>query len=373
MRGIYIHVPFCLKKCDYCDFYSETNINLIGEYVDGIKKEIEFYESDESTDTIYFGGGTPSILEIKDLSEILETVHRYNRIDSDSEVTIEVNPGTVDLDKIFELKKLGFNRINFGIQSFSNNNLQFLGRVHDSNEALKSFESAREAGFDNIGIDIIYGLPGQTIKDLLCDLQQAVEIKPEHISAYTLTYEENTPLKKKLLSDIINPLEDGLLTDFFIKTSEFLGEYGYFHYEISNFAKKNMGSRHNRKYWNFENYNGFGPSSHSFNNNERWWNVGSLRDYSKIIRSGKAPVLETETLDREQQMIESVYLGLRQSKGIDIKSFEDRFTCDFLHTFKDLDKFTENGLMVLTDGYCSLNPKGMVLHDYIVSNMIDNL
>jgi oxygen-independent coproporphyrinogen-3 oxidase len=344
-----------------------------GQYVRAIIKEIELYKDDEPTDTIYFGGGTPSILEIQSLSEILETTHRYNNIDSDSEITLEINPGTVDSKKISELKEIGFNRINIGIQSFNDNNLKFLGRIHSSDEALKSFENARKAGFENVGIDIIYGLPGQSINNLISDLKKAIEINPEHISAYTLTYEDNTPLKRKLLKRKFNPLEEGSLNEYFTKTSELLKDNGYNHYEISNFAKANKHSRHNTKYWNLENYRGFGPSAHSFKNNERWWNLGSLEEYLKNIKSGKTSVLEKENLDIEQQMIEAVYLGLRQSKGINIKAFEDKFSCLFFDTFKNLKVFEEDGLMILNNRHCSLNTKGMILHDSIASNMINSM
>ncbi len=375
MKGLYVHVPFCIKKCAYCDFYSETDSKLFEPFLNASLKEIEIYKDvGDTSDTIYFGGGTPSVLPVNMLDKILESLYKNNKISSDTEITIEINPGTADFQKLSDLKKSGFNRINFGFQTFADHYLKFLGRIHDSKEAKKVYEHARNIGFENIGLDIIYALPNQTKDDLINDLNEALKLDPEHISAYTLTYEDGTPLKKKLIKNEFIPLEENISSLFFKETSDYLSKNGFNHYEISNFSKDNYYSRHNSKYWNFETYVGFGPSSHSFKNGKRWYKKSNLNEYIIDLKNNIDPLFETEVLSKEQQIIEAVYLGLRQSKGIDIDQFNRKFDCEFSDLFKEsMEKFIQKGLMTFNSTNCYLSTDGMILLDYITEDMIKNL
>jgi oxygen-independent coproporphyrinogen-3 oxidase len=344
-------------------------------FLDVLEREIELAGGiDQTFDTLYIGGGTPSVLEPEALVRINETIHRHFNICTDVETTLEVNPGTVSRDSLAKYRRAGINRLNIGVQSFHDENLEFLGRIHSVDEALSSIEWARQAGFDNVGLDLIYGLPGQDKKNWLNDLSRALETETEHLSCYMLTCESGTPLSRDVENGRIQWPEDGTVRELFDTTIEFLTTHGFRQYEISNFARQTEDgsaarySRHNQKYWSFAPYIGLGPSAHSFIAPERYWNIRILEDYVRQIKSGQLPIAEKETLTREQMIMEAIYLGLRTTRGIDLNGFEKMFEIGFLQTFKaKIAELAKDHLLKVTHTHCALTPKGMAYLDSIAA------
>jgi len=323
-------------------------------------------------DTLYIGGGTPSVLEMKLITRIIETASDLYKLSPDSEITIEVNPGTVKLEKLKEYKDAGVNRISIGVQSFQERNLNFLGRIHTTDDADLAIRWAKDAGFKNISIDLIYGVPGQTQKSWLCDLAKAVSYKPEHLSCYMLTYESGTPIERDRQKRLFKPLNEEKVGGLFTSTVEFLAGKGYAQYEISNFARANiLRSRHNQKYWSFTPYIGLGPSAHSFLEPKRYWNKASVMGYIKDLEEGSFPIDGEEVLSREQMMTESIFLGLRRTGGIDVSEFDSRFDENFFKIFgKQIDDFKKKGLIVTNQTSCVLTIKGMLFLDSITSMLV---
>ncbi len=319
--GLYIHIPFCGSKCPYCGFYSIASTSLVSRWLHALKKEVFHYAGlFENFDSLYFGGGTPTILSLRDIEEILDCLEAHFPFAGDTEISIEANPGDMTREKIAGLRSLGFNRINLGVQSFDDGDLVFLGRKHRMKDAEKALENLRLSGFDNIGIDLIYGMECQSMAGWMETLDRAVYHGPEHLSCYQLTFEEGTSFKAKKKKGEIKPIDEEREASLFLATSQFLEENGYIHYEISNFAREEaFFSRHNRKYWHHVPYLGLGPSAHSFQDSKRWWNLRSIRRYCEALERGEAPVDGIENLTDEQKRMESVALGLRTLQGIDIK------------------------------------------------------
>lgn len=371
--GMYVHIPFCVKKCPYCDFYSITDHSLVKEFVNALTHEMAMYrEVGLLFDTLYIGGGTPSVLESKEIDRIIEKAFSLFQITSDPEITIEVNPKTVTPESLKSFRQSGINRINIGIQSFQDGNLKFLGRIHSAEEAETAIKWARNAGFENIGLDLISGIPGQTDKSWLSDLETALRFEPEHLSCYMLTYESGTRMHKDLKSGKFSSLPESLAVSLFGSTGDFLESNGYIHYEISNFARsEEKKSRHNIKYWSYIPYIGFGPSAHSFYGTRRSWNRHNVSDYIKKIESGTPPVEGKEILTREQQIIETIFLGLRQKYGIDIGFFNEKFNVKFGDIFREtISGLKKKGLIFLDKNRCALTKKGMVLLDSICAEFV---
>jgi oxygen-independent coproporphyrinogen-3 oxidase len=379
--GLYIHIPFCVQKCPYCDFYSITDLSRTRPFLSALLKEMEMVQPTETQfDTIYIGGGTPSILAEEEIAKLLETTQHLFRANSNSEITIEVNPGTVDLEKLSCYKTAGINRINIGVQSFNNSHLAFLGRIHNKEKASTAIEQSQRAGFDNIGLDLIYGLPDQTEDDWIMDLQTAIGFKPEHLSCYMLTYEKGTDMWNKMKRKDFYPLPDERVARLFEHTIAFLEDNGYTQYEISNFSKSvsedhlNYASKHNQKYWTFASYIGFGPSAHSHTEPKRSWNVRSIEKYIDLLNEGKKPIDGEETLTREQMMTESIYLGLRKTNGIDVGTFNNKFSISFNSLFEEvIADLTDKELISVDKEKCKLTRKGMLFLDSIASLFIDNV
>ena len=364
--GLYIHIPFCLSKCGYCSFYSIKSVHLIPEYIAALKKEIKHYRNIFSSfDTIYIGGGTPSLLSILQIDDILTAVNKYYKIDRQAEITMEVNPGDVSLEYFQELRKSGINRLNIGVQSFDDKILQLLGRRHSSKEAIAAIEAARGAGFNNFGIDLIYGVHGITIKSWKNTLQKALSFSPEHISCYQLSLGENTPLYKKYSSEGWHLPDENTELKLFFTTAEELENAGYIHYEVSNFARLDKyKSRHNQKYWQHMTYLGLGPAAHSFLNSKRWWNKSAVKTYLKEIADGKMPVEDMETLSTEQLQLEALFLGLRTKAGIDLKLYKARYGADLLADKKIIiDALIKNKLVKLKGGFLRPTRAGMAIAD----------
>jgi len=370
LAGIYVHIPFCIKKCPYCDFYSITDQSLKQPFIKALIQEMQMASSHSFLfDTLYFGGGTPSVLRPENIGRIIENAYGLFNISTDTEITIEVNPGTVTSEQLTEYKNIGINRINIGAQSFNDEILNFLGRIHSSNDADLTIRGARKAGFDNIGIDLIYGIPGQTKKIWLSDLQKAVEFEPEHVSCYMLTYEKDTVLDRERQQGKFKPMAGSPLAELFETTMEYLTANGYVQYEISNFAKNaSKISRHNFKYWSFSPYLGFGPSAHSFIGHQRYWNCRSVKKYIENIKEGRLPIEEKEILSKEQRMMEMVYLGLRKTDGIDIDVIDENLGINFRQIFAEKIKQLEDDgyiLPIQPENRCALSRKGMLFLDSI--------
>ncbi len=372
--GVYVHIPFCERKCRYCDFYSITDLDQIPRFLEALKTEMHMAGSAKiKADTLYIGGGTPSLLKPGQVGKIVDWAAVAFNLSASAEMTLEINPATASTRDLQDYAAFGFNRISIGVQSFDDANLSFLGRKHTAKQALAAVHSAKEAGFNNIGIDLIYGLPDQTPGSWKKDLIQAIKLAPKHLSCYILSYEPHTPLYDDLQTGRIAPLADLLTAELFRMTHDFLGAAGYEHYEISNFSR---GSRwrsiHNSKYWNFSPYIGLGPGAHSFSRPHRWWNHRSLQDYLAALDAGRKPLDEQEDLSASQLMIEALYLGLRQSDGINLEQFENDFHIDFrLYFHSALDRFEAENWIALDEGSCRLTVEGMLFLDRIVDELVE--
>jgi len=337
-KAIYIHIPFCIKKCIYCDFYSKTDLGFIPEYIKALEKEIKKRSGQKALiNTIYFGGGTPSLLSIELVALLLNTIKDKFSILPDAEISFEINPGTVDFKYLEKLKRIGINRLSIGIQSFSDDKLKFLKRIHTSDQAVKAIDDAKQAGFSNISLDMIYGLPFETQSMWLEDLEKAVNMKPAHLSCYMLTIEPLTPLDKYVKNGMIKPLEQRSMSLLFRKTARILNEFQFEHYEISSFAKeRGFRSKHNSQYWDMTPYLGFGASAHSFDGTKRSWNHKSIIKYLKDIDSERLPVEDFEILTLEQKKLETIMLGLRTTEGIDLIKFKSQFQVSFKDEFENI-------------------------------------
>lgn len=381
--GLYIHIPFCVKKCPYCDFYSITDGDLRSAFVDALITEMRMTRDPNLTfDTLYMGGGTPSVLDAKTIGKIIESARQSYEILPQAEITLEINPGTVTLKQFEEYRYSGVNRINIGVQSFEPENLQFLGRIHSGRDAHAAVTWAQEAGFENLGLDLIYGIPNQTKTSWLRDLKLAIESEPRHLSCYILSFEPGTPLYRDLQEDILKPLAESQVCEMFETTLEFLSDNGYVQYEISNFARAIMNSsglksaernrsRHNMKYWNFAPYVGLGPSAHSFLETKRYWNCADVEKYIQDLNAGTLPRAGEERISMDQLMIEAIYLGLRQTKGILIDIFDKKFGVSFNEMFEEIiSRLEARGLIVISQDRCTLTSRGMLYLDSIAEMFI---
>lgn len=379
-HGLYIHIPFCKKKCGYCDFYSVTDQGFVKPFLDALLQEMILASQTELvTDTLYFGGGTPSILQPHQIRSLLDQAQNYFRFTSGLEITLEVNPGTTSKDQLAQLKEIGINRLNIGVQSFSSESLHFLDRIHTPEKAYQTIRDARGVGFDNIGLDLIFGIPGQDRAAWQDDLTKALAWSPEHLSCYMLTIENGTPLARQKNAGGFKMLPEKQTASLFQITQKTLVNAGYEQYEISNFARNDSQgntyrSLHNQKYWSFAPYTGLGPSAHSYAPPFRHWNIRDLKDYITVIKNGRLPIDEREETTREQQMTEAIYLGLRTSAGININQFEEKFKVSFEPLFAgSIREFCDQALMVCNDIRCTLTPQGMLYHESIAQSLIQNL
>jgi len=366
ISGLYLHIPFCLSKCLYCDFYSSTSISAVPDFLNGISKEMEMYRHQFNPfDTIYIGGGTPSLLSPKQLENILIKIRKNFDLISNTEITIEANPADLNRSFLDSMREIGINRINIGVQSFDEKVLGFLGRRHSIKQAISAIEASRKAGFHNIGLDLIYGVPAQNIEPWLDTLRQAVVFSPEHLSCYQLTLEAKTPLGIRYQAGEFSIPGEELQYEFFMKTSEFLRDAGYIHYEVSNFARgQEYASRHNQKYWDHSPFLGLGPSAHSFQSNQRWWNHRSVDQYLAAIHAGNLPIEGKEILTMEQLRLEALYLGLRTKRGVSLQGFKNQYTYDLFTEKKELlAKLEEEGFISIRDGFLYPTQTGLALAD----------
>ena len=373
MAGIYIHIPFCKQRCSYCAFYSTTLYNIRERYVDALCKEIAMrkeYAGGAPIETIYLGGGTPSTLSMEQLKRICDTVYAAYQVSPAPEVTIECNPDDLTPDFLAQLKQLPFNRISMGVQSFNDTQLKRLGRRHDAAKARQAVANARTAGYSNISIDLIFALPGSTIDEWEHDLESAIALRPDHLSAYNLTYEEGTPMHRALeRGDFTELSEEDNITQFQMLISR-LKEAGYRHYEISNFALPGRESRHNSSYWNDTPYIGCGAAAHSYNGTSRGWNIADIQEYIKGIENGN-PVFEIEELTEEERYNDTILTRLRTAEGIPLEWMKKKFgkrLNDYMQSAAE--KEIAFGNLKAENGHLSLSEKGIFISDAVIRELI---
>ncbi len=375
--GLYVHIPFCVRKCPYCDFFSICETGLEAAYVNALQQEMELRSTTAlSFDSLYIGGGTPSVLDASAIDRVIQAAYQNYAIRTDAEITIEVNPGTVTPQKLRDYRKSGINRINIGVQSFQDETLNFLGRIHTAADAMNVLRQARRAGFENLGFDLIYGVPGQTSEQWRNEMDRALAFRPEHLSCYMLTFEADTPLDQLRQQGIIQPLPDFELSRLFETTLSYLNNHGMAQYEISNFAAhSSYRSRHNQKYWGRVPYMGFGPSAHSFfPSDSRSWNYRSVQKYMTALEKGRRPTASQETLSREQQIVEMIYVGLRKTDGMDLEQFKQWFDIDLQVQCRPvLESLCREHYLKLAGQKCFLTAAGQLLSDSIAVMLIEAL
>jgi len=365
--GIYIHIPFCKKKCHYCDFISFSGKQkLIEQYINSLKKEISDYKINKEEyliETIYFGGGTPSFIESKYITDILQELKQKFNISANAEITIEANPGTVDEQKLKDYYNSGINRISFGLQTTRSELLKLVGRIHSYSSFIDAYNLARKIGFENINVDLMIGLPVQTLKDVEKDLERIIELKPEHISVYSLIVEEGTIIEQKISNkELYLPSED-LERKMYWKVKNTLEEKGFKHYEISNFAKTGYESKHNLACWNQEEYIGFGLAAHSYIDNKRYSNTIDLEEYFDWPDNSK---IMHEVQSREEKMKEYMLLSLRKIKGVKISDFKNKFVDNPIYLYREsLNKLVIQELIEIDIDSIKLTNKGIDLANIV--------
>jgi len=381
--SLYVHIPFCVKRCIYCDFVSGVYTpEKAAIYANALKKEISSIPTDIPLSTLYIGGGTPTVLTADQLSDLTNHIYEHLNFTEGHEATIEANPGTLDREKLMRIHSAGINRISIGIQSFNNDELAFLGRIHTGPEAEEAVRLSRDAGFNNLGIDLIYGISGQDINSWKRTLEKAVSLKPDHISAYELTVEEGTKLHKLLTipphhsEDNISILNEDQIIEMYEHTIDYLRAEGYLHYEISNFALPGSFSRHNLNYWDRGDYYGAGAGAHSFVNNNRSYNTSDMARYLKLVSGMESTVEHSEEITPEKALSEAIFLGLRKTEGINVNAFAKRYGINILTLYgKEIKEMQEAGL-IEAGSECSyetdirLTPKGLLLSNEVFVKFI---
>ncbi len=373
--GIYIHIPFCQSKCYYCDFCSFPNMLENSEkYISFIKKEIDMYEEelrDYNVSTIFIGGGTPTVIDGKYIYEIMDYIYKKTKANKVEEITIEANPKTLDNDKLQIYKKAGINRISIGLQSMNDTMLKRIGRVHTVEDFINTYKLIRKFEFSNVSFDLMFNLPEQTLEDSLKTLELAIELEPEHISYYSLKVEEGTLFYSKYIKNqLILPNED-IERDMYHKGMELLEKGGYGHYEISNFAKKGYGSKHNLIYWKCKPYIGLGLSAHSYFRNYRYGNTEDMNLYFDQISNMKLAIEEKEFIDKDMEIAEYLILGLRLIKGVSYKKFRDKFGINITDIYgKTINKYILEGLLEEDKDNIRLTKKGLDLCNIVFMEIL---
>ena len=375
MAGIYIHIPFCKQRCTYCDFYKETgsNNNQIDAFVDALIQEIQLrksYLNGDDISTVYFGGGTPSVLNFNQFKKIFNVIYNCFNVEDDAEITMEANPD--DLTEVYlkTLSPLPFNRLSIGIQSFNDAHLKKINRRHDAQQAKDAVINARKHGFKNISIDLIYALPGQTIDDWKYQLEEAFKLNVEHISAYGLTYEEGTALWKQRNKGLVKVTEDEVTLQMFDYMRLQMSEKGFESYEISNYAKPGFRSRHNSAYWQFVPYLGLGPSAHSFDGKSRQWNISSQQKYTEGISIFK-PLFEKEILSEQDFYNDFIMVSLRTKEGIDLIRLKNRFgDVLFDYCLQNAENQIKYGNLILNNNRLFLSDAGVHITNQVIVELM---
>ena len=375
MAGLYIHIPFCKSRCIYCGFYSTVDLNLRQQYVDALCKEMTLRPSSEPIKTIYLGGGTPSQLSIPQLRQLFLYINKVYGNDAE-EITIEMNPDDVTMEYATILSQLGINRVSMGAQTFDNQRLRFLHRRHQAEQVQQAVNILREADIQNISIDLMYGFPNETLDDWKRDIDEALSLNVEHISAYCLMIEEGTVLYEQMRNEKLRP-ELCSLAKARMRNEETeramyellmdrLTEAGYEHYEISNFARPGYRSRHNSSYWHDVPYIGLGAASHSYDLKSRSWNIADIKEYVASIHQGELPA-ESEDIDEVTHYNDGITTALRTSDGLDLSTLSERFRS---YCLKEAQPFMADGLLQLTNNHLALTRRGLFVSDYVMSSLI---
>ena len=372
--GLYIHIPFCRSRCSYCDFATGIYQGELAErYVRALVEEISTARNaDARVDTIYFGGGTPSLLTPSQLDLILSALHRQFDIESGAEVTLEMNPGTVNPDQLQSFRKLGVNRASFGTQTFDDAELAKLGRSHSSADTFKTFHELRAASFDNVSFDLIAGLPGQTLDGWQRNIEQSLALQPEHLSFYLLEVHSGTPLADHIRRGLQPVPDEDLAAVMYEWMIERAAAAGYEHYEISNLCKQGFSSRHNTKYWTGAAYYGFGCSAHSFDGRaRRWSNQRDVLRYVENVEQGSSPVVEEQDLTEADQRAEALFLGMRMMRGVDVREYSELFGVDLRAEHRDeLDRFREAGLVEFDGDLIRLTRNGALMSNEVFAAFV---
>jgi len=384
--AFYIHFPFCNSKCVYCDFYSIVQLEAKPRYLNALRKEIKLYQQSSPfagarLSTLYLGGGTPSLLTAEELKQLLHWVSNGFSFAPDIEITCEANPGTLTSHRLTDYQQAGVNRLSIGVQSFDDKELCTLTRIHSAREAEAAITKARAAGFANLGVDLIFGIPLQNLESWQFTLEKAVALSPQHISMYGLTIEQGTPLAQAKADGKVVKCDEELEREMYLLGKQVLESASYEHYEISNFALPGCRSRHNQKYWDGSPFLSFGPSAHSYDGNKRWWNKADVTAYCEQLEAGALPVEGSEILSNQQSKLELIMLGLRRREGIDLAAWHElagrSFLSDMAEVIEEVGGIDENAkpfsesrtgkLMTLQDGRVCLTRDGLLLYDAISS------
>ncbi len=374
--GLYIHFPFCMSKCPYCDFYSITDSSCADRYVNAVVLQMQDYKkaaSRHDVDTVFFGGGTPSLLSTKQLLRVIDGIYDNFNVRGDAEFTLEANPATVKTGALRKLRRAGVNRLSIGLQSANDNELEALGRIHTFSDFEESYKAARRAGFDNISVDLMYGIPEQTPESFGRTLKTVTDLAPEHISMYGLKIEEGTPFDG--MKDTLSLPDEDTECKMYFDAVEYLAARGYAQYEISNFSRPARQCVHNLRYWNCEEYLGFGPGAHSYFGGRRFAYKRSLSDYVKnteVPGSVSDILSENYEIKPSERIAEYVMLRMRLSEGVDTEFFAAAFGVDFERLFgKYLERYKKAGFVKKAGRSWAFTPKGMYVSNYILSSMFD--
>ena len=375
MLGLYIHIPFCVTKCKYCDFNSfKIDLNEKIKYLNYLGEEMKLYKEEiknREIDSVFVGGGTPSILNENEINILFEKIKENFNIKSNAEITMECNPGTLTLNKLKVMKKSGVNRLSIGLQAVQNHHLKYIGRIHTFEEFEKNYHDAKQMGFDNINIDLMYALPNQSREDWMESLEKVVKLNPTHISAYSLILEENTELFKMYERDEFNLLDENTDIEMYEYTINYLKSHGYNQYEISNYAKDNFECKHNVLYWKCEEYVGIGASASGYFNGIRYNNICELDNYEKMILEGEKPIEWEEKLSIKDEIEESIFLGLRMNEGIQISNFKEKYNFDFEKEYKnEIEKLSKMELIEIDNNRMKLTQKGREISNSVFVEFI---
>ncbi|MGM0378305.1 MAG: radical SAM family heme chaperone HemW [Bacillota bacterium] len=373
-KSIYIHIPFCKSKCYYCDFVSDTNLDLIDKYIKFLIKEIDLYKKNlknSNIETIYIGGGTPSVLSSKYISRIFKRIKKYNDLKNLKEFTIEINPKTINKLKLKKYKDIGINRLSIGLQSTNNKILKKLGRIHTFELFKQKYKLARDLGFENISLDLMFGLPSQSENLFKDTLKKVISLNPEHISAYSLKVEKGTKFYQLKKDNKLNLPSEALDRKMYKILLNILEKNNYNLYEISNFSKKDYKSKHNLAYWHRHNYFGFGVAAHGFLDNNRYGNFIDFDNYFKSIDKGKKPIEEVEVLNKEEKIFEEIMLRLRLTEGININEMNKKYKIDFLDRYKNVINSLKNqGVIKLKENRLFIKKEFFNVSNQIISEFI---
>lgn len=377
MLGLYIHVPFCAQKCNYCDFnsYKIEEKNQKTDYLISIRKEMELYKEEfksKEFTSVFLGGGTPSILTPEELTTLMENIYSNFNIGKDAEITMECNPGTLDKAKLKAIKSLGINRLSMGLQVTQDHHLKYIGRIHTYEQFEKNYKDAIEVGINNINVDLMYSLPNQSFDEWKETLNKIINLNPSHISAYSLILEEGTKFYDMYLNKEFELNDEEVDINIYNYTIDTLCKNGYHQYEISNYSKEGYECKHNIVYWQCDNYLGLGPGASGYINNYRYSNICDIKGYNKCLEYDKRPIEEKNILSKKDEMEEFIFMGLRMNKGINLDEFYKRFNIDFKHRYNDiLDKLKNLNLIIEQNNNIILTQRGREISNTVFVEFID--